>query len=63
MNDKYVQDSHYNNMFKAEFKRLIGRFPNAAEMREMESKRGIYTIRELVDMIGNSLMFECRVRK
>ncbi len=58
-----LEYNHYENMFKAEFKRLIGRYPNSAELREMENKRGIYTIRELVDMIGNSLMFECRVRK
>ena len=41
----------YNDLFKAEFKRLVGRFPSNAEMTEMERRRGIYTIREIINMI------------
>lgn len=42
---------NYENLFKSEFKRLVGRAPNSAELIEMERRRGIYTIREIIDMV------------
>jgi len=46
-----LQQDGYENLFKSEFKRLIGRTPNSAEMTEMQRRRGIYTIREIIDMV------------
>lgn len=45
------KDREWDDRFKSEFKRLIGRFPNRAEYEEADRRRGLYTIREIIDMV------------